>query len=263
GNLTARGSESSPGNLTARGSESSNGKLTVCATPIGNLGDVSYRLLEALRDSDLILAEDTRRTRKLLAHYDIHVPLTCLEKHREAAMQPWVERKLQLGKRIALLSDAGTPGLADPGQQLIPALIHSGYEVDYIPGPSAILAALTLSGLPMHSFLFHAFPPAKTGPRRRLFLSLAMLKATLIFFESPFRLRSSLDDMRTSFGDRPAAICREMTKRYQEIWRGSLSSLQERLAQRKTPPLGEVTVVVGGSRDTAVENELTVEGSQC
>lgn len=236
----------------------STGKLTVCATPIGNLGDVSFRLLEVLRASDLILAEDTRRTRKLMAHFDVHVPLACLEKHREAAMRPWVEEKLQLGQQIALLCDAGTPGLADPGQQLIPALIQAGYEVDYIPGPSAILAALILSGLPMHSFLFHAFPPAKAGPRRRLFLSLASLKTTLIFFESPFRLRSALEDMQAAFGDRPAAICREMTKRYQEIWRGPLSSLQERLALRKTPPLGEVTVVVAG----AVGN-LTVEGSRC
>jgi 16S rRNA (cytidine1402-2'-O)-methyltransferase len=234
------------------------GKLSVCATPIGNLGDTSFRLLETLRSADMVLAEDTRRTRKLLAHFDLHVPLVCLERHREQAMISFVQDQLLAGKHLALLSDAGTPGLADPGQLLIPALIQSNFDVDYIPGPSAVIAALVLSGLPLHSHLFHAYPPSKPGPRKRLFKSLSSLKATLVFFESPFRLRASLEDMRETLGDRRAVVCREMTKVHQEIWRGTLSELLRQLSLRKNPPLGEITVVVAG----ASAADLTVAESE-
>jgi 16S rRNA (cytidine1402-2'-O)-methyltransferase len=222
------------------------GRLLVCATPIGNLGDASPRLIEVLRTVDLILAEDTRLTRKLLAANQIATRMLCLERRREVLMIPRVVGWLTEGKSIALVSDAGTPGLSDPGQQLIPRVIDRGIDVEYIPGPSAIIAALILSGLPLHTFLFHAFPPASGGPRRRLFQSLANLKATLVFFESPHRLLSSLDDLQASLGDRRAAVCREMTKLHEEILRGHISEITASLTAR--PKLqGEITIVVEGA----------------
>jgi 16S rRNA (cytidine1402-2'-O)-methyltransferase len=218
----------------------------VCATPIGNLGDASPRLIEILRTADLILAEDTRHTRKLLAANQISARMLCLERHREPQMIPRVLGWLAEGKSVALVSDAGTPGLSDPGQQLIPAVIDRGIDIEYIPGPSAIIAALILSGLPLHTFLFHAFPPAASGPRRRLFQSLADLKATLVFFESPHRLLKSLVDMQAALGERRGAVCREMTKLHEEILRGRISELIASLAAR--PRLqGEITIVVEGA----------------
>lgn len=222
------------------------GKLFVCATPIGNLEDVSLRVLRILEEADWILAEDTRQTRKLLARYEISRPMKCLEKNREKTMIPWVIDQLQGGAILALVSDAGTPGLSDPGAFLISALLEQGLEVDYLPGPSAIISALIYSGLPTHTFLFHAFPPAKKNTRQRLFRSLATLKASLIFFESPHRIKDSLADMLQVFGDRRAAVCREMTKVHQEIVRGRLSELNFHF-QQKTTVRGEITVVVEGS----------------
>lgn len=221
------------------------GKLLVCATPIGNLGDASPRLIEVLRAVDLILAEDTRHTRKLLAANQISTRMLCLERRRESQMIPRVVEWLTEGKTIAVVSDAGTPGLSDPGQHLIPTVIDQGIEVEYIPGPSAIIAALILSGLPLHTFLFHAFPPASRGPRRRLFQSLAGLKATLIFFESPHRLLRSLDDLQAILGDRKVAVCREMTKLHEEILRGHISEVTALLASRQKLQ-GEITIVVEG-----------------
>jgi 16S rRNA (cytidine1402-2'-O)-methyltransferase len=222
------------------------GKLFICATPIGNLEDASFRLISTLQTVDLILAEDTRRTQILLKHFHVQKPIKCLEAHRERAMLSWVLEQLKSGKNLALLSDAGTPGISDPGGELIPFLIRENIQVDYIPGPSSVIAALILSGLPMHSFLFHAFPPSKPSARRKLFQNLSHLKTTLIFFESPKRLLNSLKDMLEILGDRPAAVCRELTKIHQEVLRGNLSQLVEVLGERKTIK-GEITVVVSGS----------------
>jgi 16S rRNA (cytidine1402-2'-O)-methyltransferase len=221
------------------------GKFFVCATPIGNLEDASFRLISVLQSVDMILAEDTRRTGILLKHFNIQKPIKCLEKHREKTMLSWVLEQLNSGKKIALVSDAGTPGISDPGGELIPFLIRENIEVDYIPGPSSVIAALILSGLPTHSFLFHAFPPSKQSARRRLYATLSELKATLIFFESPNRLTSSLKDMLEVLGDRQAAVCRELTKMHQEVLRGSLSQIISIVSTRKTVK-GEITVVVSG-----------------
>ncbi|MGB9552856.1 MAG: 16S rRNA (cytidine(1402)-2'-O)-methyltransferase [bacterium] len=222
------------------------GKFFICATPIGNLEDASFRLISTLQSVDLILAEDTRRTRILLQHFHVQKPLKCFEAHREKAMLNWVLEQLRSGKNLALLSDAGTPGISDPGGELIPFLIRENIEVDYIPGPSSVIAALILSGLPMHSFLFHAFPPSKQSARRRLFQNLSQLKTTLIFFESPYRLLNSLEDMLEILGDRPAAVCRELTKIHQEVLRGNLSDIIGILRERKAIK-GEITVVVSGN----------------
>jgi len=221
------------------------GKFFVCATPIGNLEDVSLRLLSVLKEVDLILAEDTRRTMKLLKHYCISKPLKCLEKHREKSMLSWVLDQLRLGMNIALVSDAGTPGVSDPGVELIPFLIRENIQVDYIPGPSSVISSLILSGLPLHTFLFHAYPPSRPGARRKLYESLKELKATLIFFESPNRLIPSLNDMLETFGDRRAAVCRELTKIHQEILRGTLTELLITVQAKKSLK-GEVTLVVEG-----------------
>lgn len=221
------------------------GKFFVCATPIGNLEDSSFRLISTLKEVDLILAEDTRRAGILLKRFNIQKPLKCLEKYRESSMKEWVLKELVSGKDIALVSDAGTPGISDPGGELIPFLIKENVEVEFIPGPSSVIAALILSGLPTHSFLFHAFPPPRSSPRKRLFSSLSELKTTLIFFESPNRLKSSLKDMLEVFGDRQAALCRELTKVHQEIIRGSLSQILSTISPREKIK-GEITIVVSG-----------------
>ncbi len=221
------------------------GKLYVCATPIGNLEDVTLRVLRILREVDWILAEDTRRTKKLLLHYQISRSMKCLEKNRERAMISWVIEQLNSGANLALVSDAGTPGLSDPGALLISVLFERGLEVDFLPGPSAIIAALVNSGLPMHSFLFHAFPPPRKAARQKLFRSLSSLKASLVFFESPHRIKESLLDMLEVWGNRRAAVCREMTKLHQEILRGKLSELNLHFQNRPVVK-GEITVVIEG-----------------
>lgn len=221
------------------------GKFFVCATPIGNLEDASFRLISTLKEVDLILAEDTRRTGIFLKRFEIKKPLKCLEKHRESSMKEWVLEQLNAGKTIALVSDAGTPGISDPGGELVPFLIKEKVEVEFIPGPSSVIAALILSGLPLQSFLFHAFPPPRSSARKKLFFSLSELKTTLIFFESPNRLKSSLKDMLDVFGNRPVAVCRELTKIHQEVLRGTLSQILSIVSSRGKIK-GEITIVVSG-----------------
>jgi 16S rRNA (cytidine1402-2'-O)-methyltransferase len=217
--------------------------LSLVATPIGNLGDITLRALETLRAADAIACEDTRVTAKLLARHRIERPLVSYHEHNARRVEPLLIRRMAEGAHIALVSDAGTPLLSDPGQSLVRAAIEAGIAVTALPGPSALLAALSLSGLPADRFLFAGFPPARSGERRRFLAELARAPATLVFYEAPHRLSESLTDMAAALGDRSAAIARELTKRHEEVRRGSLAELAEGLAAGEAPR-GEIVVVV-------------------
>lgn len=215
--------------------------LYVTATPIGHARDISLRALEVLRGVDLIAAEDTRVTAKLLAIYGIRKPVVPYNDHNGPEARPKLLAKLADGARIAQVSDAGMPLVSDPGYKLVRACLDAGVAVEVIPGPSAPLTALALSGLATDRFLFAGFLPTKSGERRNVLAELAPLRASLIFFESPNRLADSLTDMAEVLGDRQAAVARELTKLHQEVRRGPLSELAAAFGD---PPKGEITVVI-------------------
>jgi 16S rRNA (cytidine1402-2'-O)-methyltransferase len=220
------------------------GKLIIVATPIGNLDDVSTRAVQALSEADLVACEDTRRTGRLLTHLGLRRPLVSLHEHNERQRLPRLIAALRDGQTIVLASDAGTPLLSDPGFVLVREAIQEGVEIDAIPGPSAVIDALVLSGLPPHPFTFAGFPPPRSGKRRRFYLRFASSDHTLVFFESPHRLLASLTDLQAVLGNRPIAICRELTKLHQEILRGTLEEVAHTLSER-TALKGEFTLVVG------------------
>ena len=220
------------------------GKLIVIATPIGNLEDLSPRAAQALREADLVACEDTRRTGRLMAHLGTKRPLLSFHEHNERQRVPRLIDALEDGSDVALVSDAGTPLLSDPGFVLIRECVAQGIEVCHLPGPSAIITALVQSGLPPYPFTFAGFPPAKSGKRRRFFSRFAALDHTLILFESPHRILASLDDLMAAVGDRPAALGRELTKLHEETLRGRLAEIRHELGQRQTIK-GEITLVVG------------------
>jgi 16S rRNA (cytidine1402-2'-O)-methyltransferase len=217
--------------------------LYVTATPIGNARDISLRALDVLKGCDAIAAEDTRVTAKLLAIYGISKPLFAYNDHNGERERPKILARLARGERVALVSDAGTPLVSDPGYKLVREALANGHAVHAVPGASAPLVALTLSGLPSDRFLFTGFLPSKAGERRTALEELHALRATLIFFESPQRLAESLADMASVLGARQAVIARELTKKFEELRRGDLISLAEHYAKSETPK-GEVTVVV-------------------
>ncbi len=221
----------------------SGGRLLVCATPIGNLGDVTLRVLEALRDADRVLAEDTRVTQKLFARHGIATPLERYDEHTAARRTDGLVERLLAGARLALVSDAGTPGVSDPGATLVDAALQAGVVVEVLPGPSAILAALVASGLPTHAFYFGGFLPRKAGERERLLASLRSLEATLIFYESPRRTASALAALAKAFPARQGAMARELTKLHEEVVRGPLPQLAEDIASRDSLK-GEVVLLV-------------------
>ena len=220
------------------------GTLYIVATPIGNLEDITLRALRILKEVDLIAAEDTRHTSKLLQHYGIHRPLTSYHEHNEKAKAAAIVAKLRSGRRIALVSDAGTPTLSDPGYRLLQEAIQAGIPVVPIPGPSALTAVLSASGLPTDHFVFEGFLSArKQGRRERL----AMLRAearTLVFFEAPQRVKESLKDCLDILGDREVVLAREVTKVHEEFLRGRISEVSARLDPEKLR--GEITLVVRG-----------------
>jgi 16S rRNA (cytidine1402-2'-O)-methyltransferase len=215
------------------------GTLFLVATPIGNLDDMSARGIRTLRDVGLIAAEDTRVTRKLLSRFDIHTPLTSYFEHNKVGRLPSILAKLSQGD-VALVSDAGTPGLNDPGFELVTAAVEAGHKVSIVPGPASPIAALVCSGLPTDTFLYLGYLPRNASQRRDTLEHATSMRHTLIFLESPHRLRKSLEDMRKVFGDRRVAIARELTKLHEEIWRGTLG---EALARFENPR-GEFVVVV-------------------
>jgi 16S rRNA (cytidine1402-2'-O)-methyltransferase len=218
--------------------------LTVIATPIGNAGDITLRALAALRSCDAIVCEDTRVSAKLLARHGIRRPLVAYHEHNAERMRPRILARLRAGESLALISDAGTPLVSDPGYKLLRAVIAEGLPVTTLPGPSAALAALVLSGLPPDRFFFAGFLPPKAAARRQALGELAAVPATLIVFEAPGRLASSLGDMAAVLGPRPAAVARELTKLFEEVRRDDLATLARHYAEAGAP-LGEVVVVIG------------------
>jgi len=223
---------------------SSSGRLIVCATPIGNLGDVTLRVLDALRDADTVAAEDTRVTRKLLARYEIDTRLERCDEHTVARQTPALIGRLLGGEVIALVSDAGTPGVSDPGSRLVDACIDAGVTVDVFPGASAILTALVASGLPTNAFYFGGFLPRKAGERRRALDALASLDATLVFYESPHRSAVTLAALAEALPGRDAAMARELTKMHEEVVREPIEQLAVTIAARESLK-GEVVLLVG------------------
>jgi 16S rRNA (cytidine1402-2'-O)-methyltransferase len=220
------------------------GTLTVVATPIGNLDDTSPRALAALRAADLVLAEDTRRTRVLLDRHGIAARPVSLHQHNEAARTAEALAALAAGRAVALVSDAGTPLVSDPGERLVAHAIAAGHTVVPVPGPSAVLAALVASGLPAGAFTFAGFLPRKAGERARRIAALALRPETLVLYESPRRVGALLGELAAAFGPRRACVARELTKLHEEIVRGTLAELAARFAAGAR---GEVTVVVEGA----------------
>jgi 16S rRNA (cytidine1402-2'-O)-methyltransferase len=217
--------------------------LHLVATPIGNLRDVTVRALEVLAGADLIACEDTRVSRKLLDHYGIATPLTPYHDHNAVEARPKLLARLAEGAAVALISDAGTPLISDPGYKLVRAARAAGASVTAAPGASAVLAALTLSGLPTDRFLFEGFLPAKEGQRQSRVAELKRVPATLVLFETGPRLASALADLATGLGAREAAICRELTKLHEEVRRGDLASLAREVAAA-SEPRGEIVIVI-------------------
>lgn len=242
------------------------GRLLVCATPIGNLGDVTARVLDALGDAVTICAEDTRVTRKLLSRYGIDTPMERYDEHVAERVTPRLVERIAAGETIALASDAGTPGISDPGERLVAACLEAGLPVEVLPGPSAILAALVASGLPTRAFYFGGFLPRKRGEARRRLASLAGLDATLVFYESPKRTAATLALLAEELPGRRAAMARELTKMHEEVVRDTIEGLAKALAGRESLK-GEVVLVVGppgssapaGLDDTELAREVAAE----
>jgi 16S rRNA (cytidine1402-2'-O)-methyltransferase len=222
------------------------GKLVLCATPIGNLEDTSQRAIRTLAEADVIACEDTRRTRKLLSHHGITpAELVVYNEGNERRQAGALVKRITRGHNVVLVSDAGMPGLSDPGYRLVQACIEAGRPVEVVPGPSAAISALAVSGLPPGRFAFEGFLPRKASERRRHLEEIAEEPRTLVFYESPHRIAASLADMAEILGDRPAAIARELTKMYEEVLRGGLEELAANAAA--APPRGEIVVVVSGA----------------
>lgn len=234
------------------------GKLYLVATPIGNLDDITFRALDVLRHVRLIAAEDTRHTQKLLSQYSLKKPLISYHEHNKLARLEPILEALEVGD-VALVSDAGTPALNDPGYELVRAVLEAGYAVSPIPGPSAPIAALVASGLPTDAFLYLGYLPRKPGERLRFLQAVSDQPYTLVFLETPRRLLACLGDMLQVLGDRRIAIAREMTKMYEEIYRGQISQALERF--RAEAPRGEFTLVVEGNRSAPAWTEEQVRAA--
>ncbi len=220
------------------------GRLAVIATPIGNLEDITFRAVRILQEADLIAAEDTRVTRKLLNRYEIKTPLVSLYEQNERGRIPELIGKIEAGQTVAQVSDAGTPGISDPGYRLIKACLDADVKVEVIPGPTASITALVASGLPTDRFLFLGFPPPKTVGRRKWLEDLAEERGTLVMYESPHRVKQTLTDIAAVFGDRPLALARELTKMFEETVRGTAAEILEQLGDKTVK--GEIVLIVGG-----------------
>jgi len=218
--------------------------LYIVSTPIGNLGDISLRALDTLRAVDTVVSEDTRKTGFLLKHFEISKPQISFYEQNEKKHLPRILGLLKQGKDIALVSNAGTPAVSDPGFTLVRAALENGIEITAIPGPTALVMALVLSGLAVHAFTFRGFPPRKPSARVRFMEVDKDSPHTLIFYESPHRLMKFLKDAQSVYGDRPAAIANDLTKKFETILRGTLSELTEKISEIKL--LGEYTVVISG-----------------
>jgi 16S rRNA (cytidine1402-2'-O)-methyltransferase len=221
--------------------------LYLIATPIGNLDDISLRALEILRQVDLIASEDTRHTGRLLSRFNIETQQMSFHEHNERKALRRIDQYLAEGRSVALVSDAGTPGISDPGYTLVRHAIEHNIEVTMVPGPTALVMALVLSGLPTHAFTFRGYPPRKSGKRRNFIAVDADTPHTLVFYESPHRLVGFLEDALEVLGDRQAAVANELTKLYENVQRGSLSGLITALRAEDSDIRGEYTIVIAGA----------------
>jgi len=220
------------------------GTLYLVATPIGNLEDVTARALRTLREVDLVAAEDTRHTRRLLEHFGIAARLVSLFEHNERARAGMLVGKLREGESVAIVTDAGSPGIADPGYPVVRAAVAEGFRVESVPGPSAVIAALQVSGLPTDAFAFVGFLPVRPGARRRALEEWHARRETIVAFESPHRIERCLEDLEAVWGDRPLALVRELTKVHEQVLRGSAREV--RAALREDQKRGEMVLVLGG-----------------
>ncbi|MDD4334735.1 MAG: 16S rRNA (cytidine(1402)-2'-O)-methyltransferase [Desulfotomaculaceae bacterium] len=245
----SNGGESKP--LT----EDAKGTLYICATPIGNLEDITLRVLRILREVDLIAAEDTRHTRKLLSHFQIHTPLTSYHRHNCKMKGEYLLRLMSAGKNIALVSDAGMPGVSDPGAELVAEAVKNGCAVTAAPGPSAAVTALVVSGLPTDSYVFAGFLPAAKKARAEKLQELSRQQWPMIFYEAPHRIKETLAILLKAFGNRPAAAVRELTKLHEEVIRGPLEELADHF--NTVEPRGEFTLVVAGAPEEIPSEQET------
>jgi 16S rRNA (cytidine1402-2'-O)-methyltransferase len=230
--------------MTFPSSNPTKGTLYIVSTPIGNREDITLRALRILKEADLIAAEDTRHTGLLLRHFGIQTPLTSYFEGNESRKKEFILSKLRQGERVALVSDAGTPGISDPGFRLIQTAAENRIAVVPVPGPSAVIAALSVSGLPTDAFLFKGFLPHKSKKRKDWLKQLEGVRETLIFYESPHRLSETLNDIFENLGDREMVLTRELTKIYEEVLRGKVSEIQTQIGDRKLK--GEITLVISG-----------------
>ena len=233
---------------------SGSGRLFIVSTPIGNMGDFSFRAVDVLRSVALVLAEDTRHSRALLNRYQIATPMAAYHEHNEAKTTPRLVERLNSGDDLALITDAGTPLLSDPGQRLVQAAIKAGIQVVPIPGASALLAALVATGLEVDRFTFYGFLPRKGKERSAMLDEIALSPHTAVLYEAPSRVADSLLELAGRAGDRPAVVARELTKQFEELRRGTLGSLHA--YYNETPPRGEVVIVIAGAPPVAPDESV-------
>lgn len=236
------------------------GTLFLVATPIGNLEDVTARALRVLREADLVAAEDTRHTRRLLQHFGIPAQVVSLHEHNERARAASLVERVQSGQDVALVTDAGSPGIADPGYPVVRAAVAAGVRVESVPGPSAVITALQVSGLPTDAFLFAGFLPPKGAARRRRLEELSAHRETVVVFESPHRIEACLGDLEAVWGGRPIALARELTKLHEQVLRGTASEV--RAALRAEWKRGEMVLVLGGLTRAERGRAADAEGAE-
>lgn len=229
------------------------GMLYLCATPIGNLEDSTYRVLRILKEVDLIAAEDTRNSIKLLNHFEIKTPMTSYHEYNKYEKGRYLVEQMQEGKNIALITDAGTPGISDPGEELVAMCYEAGIPVTSLPGPAACITALTISGLPTRRFAFEAFLPSDKKERAVILEELKRETRTIILYEAPHRLVKTLEELSENLGDRKISLCRELTKKHETVFRGSL--LEAVSWYKENPPKGECVMVLEGRSREEMEQE--------
>lgn len=229
------------------------GMLYLCATPIGNLEDITYRVLRILKEADLIAAEDTRNSIKLLNHFEIKTPMTSYHEYNKYEKGRYLVEQMQEGKNIALITDAGTPGISDPGEELVAMCYEAGIPVTSLPGPAACITALTISGLPTRRFAFEAFLPSDKKERAVILEELKRETRTIILYEAPHRLVKTLEELSENLGDRKISLCRELTKKHETVFRGSL--LEAVSWYKENPPKGECVMALEGCSREEMEQE--------
>lgn len=229
------------------------GKLYLCATPIGNLDDITLRVLNTLREVDLIAAEDTRHSIKLLNHFEIRTPMTSYHEFNKVEKARYLVEKLREGLNIALITDAGTPGISDPGEELVKQCYEAGIELTSLPGPAACVTALTMSGMPTRRFAFEAFLPADRKERQQVLGELTDETRTIVLYEAPHRLLRTLEELQETLGDRKLSVCRELTKKYETVLRTTIAQALE--FYRTEEPKGEFVLVIAGKSAEEIKRE--------